>query len=142
MSWSWIISQVLMIVYIRFASWHHAPAVNAMREYVPTPNPYEDPFHAYSFLQAAVVALCIVLGLLSYQPIAWCIVSGLLSAFYYWLLFDIWLNLGTHKNWDYLGNDPTTDSQLKKWFGNNAGRCKAILLSALIVAINILRWII
>ena len=138
---SWAISQLLMVLYIRFAAWHHAPAVNAMREYVPTPNPYEDPFHTNAWFQAAIVALCISLGLLSYHTFWWCIVSGVLSACYYWLLFDIWLNLGTYKNWDYLGQDATLDRLLKKIFGSRAGEWKAIILTALIVIINVLKFI-
>jgi len=138
---SWIISQVLMVLYIRFAAWHHSPAVNAMREYVPTPNPYEDPFHTYAWLQAAIVALCISLGLLSYDTIWWCIVSGVLSACYYWLLFDVWVNLGTHRSWDYLGKDPSLDRWLRRMFGSRAGEMKAVILVVLIIIINVLKFL-
>lgn len=138
---SWIISQLLMILYIRLAAWHHAPAVNAMRDYVPSPNPYEDPFHTNAWIQAMIVALCIALGLLSYQPLLWCVVSGMLSAFYYWLLFDVWLNLGTYKSWDYLGNDATLDRWLRRLFSSRAGEMKAVILVIVIVIINILRFV-
>lgn len=138
---SWIISQVLMILYIRMAAWHHAPAVNAMREYAPTPNPYEDPFHFWSFGQAVIVALCISLGLLSYQPWYWCAVMGLLCGCWYSLLFDPWISKGIHMNWDYLGNDPGIDRWLKRLFGKNAGQIKATILSAIIIVINVLRFI-
>jgi hypothetical protein len=141
MTYSWIIAQVLMVLYIRFASWHHAPAVNAMREYVPTPNPYEDPFHTNSWFQAAIVALSLSLGLLSYQHWSWCIVFGFNCAFLYWLLFDIWINRGTHKTWNYLGHDPSLDRWLRKLFGTRAGEMKAIILVVLIIISNILRFI-
>jgi hypothetical protein len=140
MIWSWIISQVLMIIYIRFASWHHAPGVNAMREYVPTPNPYENPFHFWSWFQAAIVALSLSLGLISYQPLSWCIVMGVLCAVWYWLLFDPMLNLGTGKSWDYLGSGSTMDRWLKRRFGNNAGEYKAIIMLLLIILINVLKF--
>lgn len=107
-----------------------------MREYVPTPNPYEDPFHTYSWLQAFVVALTISLGLLAYHSFPWCVVFGVLCALWYWLLFDPWLNKGTYKNWDYLGNDSTIDRWLKKRFGKNGGQIKAIIMVVLIVLIN------
>lgn len=139
MTWPWIIAQVLMIVYIRFASWHHAPAVNAMRDYVPTPNPYEDPFHTYSWMQAAVVALCLSLGLLSYEHWAWCMMFGFLCAFWYWLLFDPWLNQGTFRKWYYLGLDSSIDRRLKKRFGKKAGKVKAAAMVFIIILINLLK---
>ena len=141
MTLSWIISQLLMIIYALFSAWHHAPAVNAMREYAPTPNIYEDPFHFWSAGQVTIVAICISLGILSYHPLLWCIVSGFLSVAWYWLLFDIVLNKGTGKSWDYLGNDATLDRFLKKRFGKTGGEVKAVCLVVIILIVNVLRFV-
>lgn len=141
MIWPWIIAQLLMVLYIRFASWHHAPAVNAMREYVPTPNPYEDPFHTYSFLQAATVTVIISLGLFAYETWIWCGVMAIVCGLWYSLLFDPWLNKGTYKNWDYLGDDSSFDRWFKKKFGKHAGQEKAIFIAVLILITNILKFI-
>ena len=140
MIWSWIISQLLMIIYIRLASWHHAPAVKAMRDYIPTPNPYEDPFHFWSFGQGVVVSIIIAASMLSYQPWGWCIVSGVLCGLWYSLLFDPWLNKQIPgRNWNYLGNDPGIDRFLKRIFGKHAGEYKFVICGLLIVLINLLK---
>jgi hypothetical protein len=136
--WPWIIAQVLMVLYVRFAAWHHTPAVNAMREYVPTPNPYEDPFHFWSWFQAALLSLALACGLLSYYEWFWCLSFGKLCVAWYWLLFDPWLNNGTGKDWDYLGSDAGLDGWLRRNFGKKAGKIKAAIMTLSIILINLL----
>lgn len=133
---SWILSQVVIIAYAIASALHHAPAVTAFREYVPTPNPYERPFHRWAGAQATVVAVSISLGLLSYQSLVWCIVSGVLSFLWYWLLFDIVLNKSTGKSWDYLGGGSELDRMLKRNFGSNAGQIKAVCIVVVIILLN------
>lgn len=138
--WSWIIAQLLMVLYIRFSSLHHAPAVNAMRNHVPQPNIYEDEFHFWSIFQAIVVALAISLGLLAYHNIWWCAANGFICAAWYWALFDPWLNKETGKDWDYIGEEAGTDRFLTKMFKDRAGEYKLVLCLLFIAIINAIRF--
>lgn len=137
----WFIAQVLIILYTRFSSWHHAPAVNAMRHYVPTPNPYESPFHFWSFWQAFIVSAVISLSILNYYHWFWSLQTAMLCVCWYSLLFDIWLNKGTDKNWDYIGSSSYIDTWLKRKFGVNAGKKKAMMVALTIIKINIIALI-
>lgn len=136
----WFAGQVLIIVFAIVAAWHHTPAIKAIREYVPTPNPYEDPFHFWAAGQAIVFAVTLSLGLLSYHSFISCVVFGALSFCWYWLLFDPVLNRGTGKNWDYIRTSKGLDGWLTAKFGKRAGEYKAIAMIISIVLINVLKF--
>ena len=138
---SWFGAQILMIAFVLFAAWHHAPAVKAFREYVPQPNPYEDPFHFWAAGMAIVFTVALSLGLLSWHPLLSCIVFGKLAFCWYWLLFDITLNEETGKSWDYVRSHKGIDGWLTRKFGNNAGEYKAVAMVVSIVLINVLKFV-
>ena len=65
-----------------------------------------------------------------------------INGFIYWLLFDIWYNIGIKQKWDYLGNEAATDKTLKKIFGQNAGRNKAYFCILVIIILNVIKFFI
>ena len=65
--------------------------------------------------------------------------SGLLSGLWIYLLFDPCLNKNRPgRDWDYIGSNDADGRRWIKWFGENAGEKKAVILSVLVIAVNIL----
>lgn len=62
----------------------------------------------------------------------------LLNMLIYWMLFDPLYSIFIGQQWYYLGNEAAMDRLLKKLFGINAGKRKAIGCIIIITIINII----
>lgn len=94
-------------------------AVRMMREYVPTPNPFSEPFHFYGFGCSVVVGVTITL---LQTTLAGQILSPLLSGVLYWTVFDWKLNHEVYDKFDRIGRSSWIDRKLWEWFGKHAER--------------------
>jgi len=137
---TWAMIQILMIVFTRFASLHHGPAINAFRKYIPVGQitEYENPFHKWA-LGMAILAdafLCIILLLLTniYLPF---IMGLILILGWYGVFFDRWVNEQVPGRSKYhVSEHSTIDSWFIKKYGARAGEQKQYFGMALIIILN------
>lgn len=119
-------------------AWKDAPSV---REFHNDGVSQEDmgKFHKNgSFLKLLV---CILAGLVFNENYLFAGFSFVLSGLWIWLLFDPVLNRARSQGFklDYLGLNDADGRRWRKWFGDkNAGKWKAVVLSAAILILNIL----
>ena len=91
-----------------------------------------------SFLKFLV---CILAALVFKDNYLFAGTAFFLTGLWIWLLFDPVLNVCRDQGfaWDYLGLNDADGRRWIKWFGQEkAGKMKAVVLSAAIVAINVL----
>lgn len=135
------ITQAIFIVYTIIFAYFQAPCVNAMREYVPMNNPYQDPFHRRgTMVSAYVITVLSFLLLLFDQQVKDLIMPFVLIA-WYWPLFNISLNHFTGKDWDYIGESAKRDRWLHKIFPHgDPGEAVVLGCAAAIILLNLLLY--
>lgn len=100
----------------------------------------EKQFHVANALLSFMFLFTVTIAL---QEVWWqSILSFLLLGFVYYLTFDIALNKLLGKRWDYIGNTARLDRLIKGWFGEHAGRTKALICLIVIIVLNVLKTIV
>jgi hypothetical protein len=97
-------------------------------------------YHKWGFLYTALV--CIIVACLAFIWTSELLIVGaliVLNSLWYWLLFDILYAKFIGQPWYYLGAESGVDRMAKSIFGSKRGGVtKAIVVAALILAINII----
>jgi hypothetical protein len=123
------LTQLVMILFAYSFAHFQEPIIRMIRDYVPTPNPYNFKFHKYGAAVAAVLGL---MGALNIMPdIKWSVINLFTNGLCYWLVFDLIIGFEVYDNLFYLG---TTSKLDKLWKGN--GKTKAFVLGVIILGIN------
>ena len=119
-------------------AWKDAPSVREFHNDGVIPEDMAKFHKNGSFLKFLV---CILAGLIFKDNYLFGGFSFALCGLWIWLLFDPVLNLARKQGltWDYLGLNDADGRRWRKWFGEkNAGKWKAVVLSAAIVGLNLL----
>lgn len=127
----WLLSQVAILLFTLFSAKQEAPVVKAFRDYVPTGNQYEKPFHVNGWMMTLIFSLAISLPQLFIGKFIHFILMGLSACLIYWAYFDRWLNIFTGKPKDYIGQTSFWDKKLNKLFGKRAGQIKFIMCNVI-----------
>lgn len=128
--------QALSILFAIVLAKHDGPAVITFERYGVLPQTMAV-FHRYNVW--AKIFFCIVISLIPAWNWVDMAYSGILSFLWIYLVFDIALNLSRGREWNYLGSNDGDGRRWKRIFKSNPGLIKAIVLSVLIAAVNILR---
>jgi hypothetical protein len=146
-----ILSQLLIIAYAIASALQEVPVIKMARDYVPHGNPYSQPFHLWGWIMTAIVGNILAILQPSFGE---ALLSLLLSALWYWLLFDVVVSKAVHDTLFYVGDTSDVDKIIKKgatvkifrWkikipgLGKYAGQIKAGVCLLLIIALNILYY--
>lgn len=128
------VGQIIMICFAFFMASKEVTAVRMMREYVPTPNPFNEPFHFYGFGASVIVAasiFCLQTDVLAF------IISPFISSALYWTVFDWKLNHEVYDNYSRIGRTAWVDKNLWQLFGERAERNTVILKITTIILLNL-----
>jgi uncharacterized protein YacL len=139
---TWIL-QITFIIFTLAFAFFQAPAVMAMRDYVPVNNPFATKYHFRGNLVAIFVAFILTLVSIYIKPFPWYSqlpVPFMLCA-WYGLLFDSLLNFFTGKSFFYLGWTAKFDRWLNKKFPHgDAGEVKFIFCIGSLILLNLLKY--
>jgi hypothetical protein len=147
-----ILSQLLIIAYSIASALQEIPVIKMARDYVPVGNPYSQPFHLWGWIMTAIVGN--ILALL-HPSFGEAFLSLLLSALWYWLLFDAVVSKAVHDTLFYVGDTSDVDKIIKKgttvnifrWkikipgLGKYAGEIKAGGCIVLLITLNALYFL-
>jgi hypothetical protein len=132
----YIIAQILMILYAYVVAYKEATAVRMMRDNVPSPNPFNEPFHFYGYMMAIPTGIAITLLQWVEPSISVFILTPLVSMNIYWCVFDWKLNDEVWDKWNRVGESSKFDIQLRKLFKTNVEQKTVMLKVTLYVLLN------
>jgi hypothetical protein len=140
------ISQLAFAVISFGFAFFQVPVIKALRDYVPINNPYNRSFHNRGVLFMALVGafIWIAFGLGAaamkqpYQAIKFDITMPFLLAAIRWLIFDVALGAMVYGSPFYLGHSARLDRFLRRYYEEDAGKLKVVILSLFIILLNIL----
>ncbi len=132
-----IIAQIIMIAYAIASAKQEIPVVRLMMTQE-VKNSYVKPFHVWGAVMTIIVcALCALMQ----EAILHRIIIFVVSGMWYWLVFDIALNNGIGKSWNYVGNTSAIDKKLTKLFSSLAGEVKSVACVVLIIIGNVIMFL-
>jgi hypothetical protein len=131
-------AQFLIILFAVLIANKETVAVRMAREYVPTPNPFNEPFHFYGYSASVVF---VILAVLYQQSIEAMVLIAPLSALWYWVAFDYVINTEVFEKWDYVGYTSKIDKWLRRHWGNKAGKRKFWFSVAAIAVLNLIYFL-
>lgn len=134
------IDQILFVLITFLSAKEEVYGTWAYREYAAPGTIQSKLYHSFG-AKLKIVTILLAAFAFSNSVLSFVLLAGI-NGFIYWLLFDIWYNLGTKQKWDYLGNEAVTDKKLKEIFGVNAGKKKAYACIAAIVVLNVIKIVI
>jgi hypothetical protein len=133
-----ILSQLAIIAYALFIGHKEVQAIRMVRDYVPTPNPYNEPFHFYGYGAAFVVGAVVTLFQQSVEAF---IIVPFLVSMWYSMLYDGVIGDEIYDDFTYLGNSSKIDKWFKHKFGVFAGKWKLGVIIFLIVVLNLIYFL-
>lgn len=151
----WVFAQILMRIYVLFIVNQQIPVLKAFREKIGRPNDYESPMHRYNALMASWVS--VVLSLVQFAPgfmfgslwsaVISASIFGVMMIPFYMVLFNRGVNKGLGNDPNYLGTGASSDKDLVKEFGANAGKevntfcfIAVATLNALFILLTVFVW--
>lgn len=136
MTYTIYIVQAISILFAFGLARHDAPAVLNFEDKGVDPLQMAK-FHRYN--NWTKFAFCLLAAATGFPDVLNIGFAGLLSFLWIYLVFDIALNKARGKSWDYIGSNDADGRRWIKWFGNNAGEIKALILFGLIAGVNVLK---
>lgn len=133
-----VVAQAGIIAYALFIAHKEVQAIRMIRDYVPTPNPYNEPFHFYGFGASLVITLILTVFQRSWEAV---IITPFMCSLYYSVLFDSVIGSEVYNDKYYLGNSSKIDKWLKHKFGVFAGEWKTGIAGFLIVVLNLIYFL-
>lgn len=110
------LAEVLMALYAYMVAYKEITAVRMMREYVPTPNPFNEPFHFYGYMMAVPMGIAVTVLQLLHPSWKAFILTPLVSMTIYWAVFNWKLSSEVWGNWKRVGDSSWFDRTLKAIF--------------------------
>jgi hypothetical protein len=133
-----LVGQVAFIIFVLFTAHEEVQVIRMMRDYVPKPNPYNEPFHFYGGGASIVPGVLVMMCQNTWLTIA---LIPFICAMWYWLLFDYVINTEVFEKWDYVGYTSKIDKWLRRHWGNKAGKRKFWFSVAAIAVLNLIYFL-
>jgi hypothetical protein len=133
-----ILAQLAIAIYALFIAHKEVQAIRMIRDYVPTPNPYNEPFHFYGYGAVVVVGLIVTTFQRSWEA---ALLTPFLSAIIYSVLYDGVIGDEIYNKFTYLGSSSKIDKWFKHKFGVFAGEWKLSLMCFLFVILNLIYFL-
>jgi hypothetical protein len=132
------LAQILMMVYAYVAAYKESVAVRMMRDYVPIPNPYNEPFHFYGITMAAPMCAALFVSQIVQPSIAAFVLTPFVSISIYWAVFSWKLHDEIWDRWNYVGTTAKFDIWLRKKLGTKVEQKVVSIQVSLFVLLNLL----
>ena len=123
-----------MFLFAWFISEKEVVTVKMQREYVPTPNPFNEPFHFYGYGASFIVGF--ILTVYQREALAFWL-TPFTTALVYWMTFNVNLNMGLDWKWNRIGRSSWIDKMLWKRFGKYGERYWFWAALAVVLLLNL-----